>query len=163
MNFKLVRVGAEKSFWESEWGTCVSGLVEGLCVTRVISMVTDQHGSSDSFKPRASGSHEKGDSHSKRRGRRTRPCFAELWPWSVIPYNGHMSCWTNSVPLSKPKVFREHIVLSGIFAHLMQGLNSFVGEWEGNVESESADTGGGGGGKYLTGSCCSDPEIPSNS
>lgn len=59
MNFKLVRVGAEKSFWESEWGTRVSGLVEGLYVTRVISMVTDQHGSNDSFKPRASGSHEK--------------------------------------------------------------------------------------------------------
>lgn len=62
MNFKLVRVGAEKSFWESEWGTCVSALAEGLYVARAISMVTDQHGSSDSFKPRASGSHEKGDS-----------------------------------------------------------------------------------------------------
>lgn len=69
VNFKLVRVGAERSLWESERGSCVSGLVAGLFVTRVISMVTDQHGSSDSFMLLASGSHEKGDSHSKRRGR----------------------------------------------------------------------------------------------
>lgn len=47
----------------------MSGLVAGLYVTRVISMVTDQHGCSDSFMLRASGSHEKGDSPSKQRGR----------------------------------------------------------------------------------------------
>lgn len=47
----------------------------------------------------------------------------------------------HSVPLSKPKVFREHIVLSGMLAHLMQGLNSFAGEGEGSVESGSPDTG----------------------
>lgn len=47
----------------------MSGPVAGLYVTRVISMVTDQHGSSDSFMLRASGSHEKGDSLSKQRGR----------------------------------------------------------------------------------------------
>lgn len=40
----------------------MSGLVAGFYVTRVISMVTDQHGASDSFTLQALGSHEKVDS-----------------------------------------------------------------------------------------------------
>lgn len=40
----------------------MSGLVAGFYVTRVISMVTDQHGTSDSFTLQALGSHEKVDS-----------------------------------------------------------------------------------------------------
>lgn len=65
MNFKLVGVEGRETFWESEWDTCVSGPVAGLYVTRVISIVTDQHGTSDGSTLRALGSHEKVDSHGR--------------------------------------------------------------------------------------------------
>lgn len=148
MNLKLVRVGAEKSFWESEWGTWLSGLVEGLCVTRVISMVTDQHGSSDSFMPRASGSHEKGDSHSKWRGRNQErsmntPLLCRILAMKCYSIQPPHVQFNYFVPLSKPTVFRERTVFSWILAHLRQGLNSFTVESEGNLGSGSSDTAGG--------------------
>lgn len=58
----------------------MSGLVAGLYVTRVISMVTDQHGASDSSTLQALGSHEKVDSYSKERGKNQ-----GIWMCSPLP------------------------------------------------------------------------------
>lgn len=53
----------------------MSGLAAGLCVTRVISMVTGQHGASGSSTLRDLGSHEKVDSHSKWKEKKNQ----EMW------------------------------------------------------------------------------------
>lgn len=59
---------------------CVSGPAAGLCVTGVISMVTEQHGASHGSALRALGSHEKIDFHSKQRGR-----YQGLWMHALRP------------------------------------------------------------------------------
>lgn len=87
----------------------MSGLVAGLYVTRVIAMVTDQHGCSDSFILRASGSHEKGDSLSKQERSMSMPLLGRICHGASL----HVTSISGSATLSlrRPKVFREYMEL----------------------------------------------------